>query len=219
VPATLQGVAPFPYQDRDVLSWIPDGIDGRSADWRTRQERVSVPSGGFAITAPALHPVDGQKAIYRCFSRADHAAIWTWLSAQLGRYAAFWCPSFQRDLDILDSSGLGTWIIRAVGFAARFALDPSQKYLYGFNQSGANGVAVLVLTAIDNGDGTETLTYSTDIRLIASNGSAPSVATSVQAASLLRFARLDSDSITETWVTPSIVDVAVSFASITAEQP
>ena len=215
----LQGVAPFAYLGFDVLSWLPDGIDGRKADWMTPQTRTTVPSGGFAITAPALHPVDAQTALFRCLARADHASLWTWLTARLGRFGAFWCPTFQRDLEILDATVLGTWIIRAVGFATRFASDPSAKYLYGFNQGGANAVTVLVLTAVDNGNGTETITYSTNVTLIASNGSAPSIAISVVAAALLRFARLDSDSIAQTWATPSIVDVAVSFASITAEQP
>jgi hypothetical protein len=218
----IQGVAPFAFQGFDVLSWLPDGIDGRSADWSTPQERVDVPSGAFAITAPALHPAHGHKAIYRCFARADHAVLWTWLAALLGRYTSFWCPTFQRDLEILNPTSLGTWVIRFAGFAATFAADPSAKYLYGFVGGGINGVAIKVLTAVDNGDGTETITYDTNALRIAGSGGIGVYVTTVTtaaAASVLRFVRLDTDTITQSFVTTGIVDVTVSFVSITGEQP
>lgn len=215
----MQGVSPFAFQGFDVLSWLPDGIEARSGAWITPMQRVTVPSGAFTITAPALHPVHATKAIYRCLTRADHAPLWAWLAALLGRYTPFWCPTFQRDLEIVSSASFGTWVVKVTGFATMFAADPAVNYLYGFNRAGANGVAVKVLAAIDNGDGTETITYDTNVLRIASNASPGTIATSVVAASLLRFARLDDDTLTQHWSTREIVDVTFTAASITGERP
>lgn len=218
----MQGAAPFTYQGFDVLSWLPDGIESRSGAWTTPLERIDVPSGAFALAAPALHPVHTTKAVYRCLSRADHAPLWTWLSAQLGRYGSFWCPTFQRDLEITNSGTLGTWIIRYAGFAALFAADPSAKYLYGFTNGGALVATVKVTAAADNGDGTETITYSTNSLLVSGNGGIGVYVTtlvSVVAASLLRFARLDTDAISQTFATREIIDVAIEIATITGEAP
>ena len=215
----MQGVAPFAYRGFDVLSWLPDGIQGRAGAWTTPLERMDVPSGAFAITAPALHPVHTTTAVYCCLSRADHAPLWTWLAALLGRYTPFWCPTFQRDLEILDSSGLGVWVIRFAGFAALFAADPAANYLYGFNALGANGVAVKVLAAVDNGDGTETITYSTNSLFVGGNGAYVTTLMTADAASFLRFARLDDDTITQTFITSDIIDVTFTAASVTGEAP
>lgn len=218
----MQGAAPFTYQSFDVLSWLPDGIDNRAGAWTTPLERIDVPSGAFAMTAPALHPVHASKAIYRCLARADHVALWTWLAARLGRYGAFWCPSFQRDLEILNSTSLGTWLIRYAGFSALFAADPSANYLYGFKLAGSFACTVKVTAAVDNGDGTETITYSTSGLLVGGNGGSgvydTTLVTAV-AASLLRFARLDADAITQTFASREVVDVALAIASITGEAP
>jgi hypothetical protein len=216
----VQGVAPFAFQGSDVLSWVPDGILSRSGQWTTPRERMDVPSGAFAVTAPALYPVHAQKAVYRCFSRADHAAVWAWLTARLGRYGAFWCPTFQLDFEVLSNAG-ATWIIRSAGYAAMLAADPSANHLYAFTRGGAMAAAATVTGAVDNGDGTETITWTLTGR--GGSGSPADILATLevgtQGLSLLRLARLDTDTLAQTWYTRELVDIAVSFATITGEQP
>jgi len=218
----MQGVAPFSYQGADVLSWLPDGIQGRGGAWETPLEHLDVPSGAFAATAPALHPVHTTKAVYRCATRAQHAALSAWLDTRLGRFVPFWCPTFQRDLEILDPSALGTWIVRSVGYSAMYAADPATTYLYGVRDAASNAVAVKVTSAVDNGDGTETITYSTSALLVAGSGGLvvyEQTLVHAEAACLLRFARLDDDAIRHTFHTREVVDVAIAIASILNEQP
>lgn len=217
----MQGNTPFAYKGFSVLAWVPDGIEGKSGTWMTPLERLDVPSGAFAVTAPALHPVHGLKLLYKSQSRAaDHAPLWSFLSALLGRLTPFWCPTFQRDMDVVAAT-LGTLTITKVGYAALFAADPAgSKYLYVFNQNGTNAVAVLATAAVDNGDGTETITYSTLVTDIASVGAASTVTlASPDGISILRFSRLDDDAITQQFYTTDVIDTEVAVATILNEQP
>jgi hypothetical protein len=219
---SIQGVAPFSFLTYDVLSWVPDGILSRSGQWTTPRERLDVPSGAFAFVAPGLHPVHSQKAVFRCLARADHAPLWTWLTAQLGRYNKFWCPSFMRDLEVLSTDGPtgsgGHWTIRDTGYAALFAADPTVKYLYGYRKGGADVATMTVTAAVNNGDGTETLTYDTGTGP-GSFGAAMDTLATANAACLLRLSRLDDDTLVSTFASTELCDVAVAFASITGEQP
>jgi hypothetical protein len=221
---TIQGVAPFAFLTHDVLSWVPDGLLSRSGQWTTPRERMDVPSGAFAYVAPGLYPAESQRAVYRCFSRADRSALWTWLAAQLGRYGTFWCPTFQRDFDILDAGGVGggfgTWLVRYSGYAARLALDPSAKYLYAFRAGGSDVAALEVTSATDNGDGTESIVWAFGARA----GPGLSGATDITCATAtgacqLRFSRLDEDTLVSSFSSTELCDIAIAFASITGEQP
>lgn len=219
----MQGNTPFTYKGFSVLAWVPDGVEGKSGTWMTPLERLDVPSGAFAVTAPALHPVHGQKFLYKSQSRdLDHAPLWSFLSALLGRLTPFWCPTFQRDMDVVATT-LGTLTITKVGYAALFAADPiGSKYLYVFNQNGTNAVAALVTAAVDNGDGTETITYSTLVTDIGGTGDLAENETTLETAdgiSLLRFSRLDDDAIPQQFYTTDLIDTVVSVASILNEQP
>jgi len=220
----MQGAAPFAYTATpasgplvtyNVLSWIPDGIEGRRGEWTTTEERLTVPSGAFGVRSPTRFPSPGLRAVYRCATRADHAALRGFLDPLLGRYTAFWCPPFQMDMRIVDASVLGNWTIRKIGYAARFAAEPTAKFVLGYSQLGALQVAVLVLGVVDNGDGTETITYSTTATFVAaSSGSTSAALVAATAASFLTLARLDSDDIVETWHTPAIAEVKLGVVSI-----
>lgn len=217
----MQGNTPFAYKGFNVLSWVPDGVEGKSGTWTTPLERLDVPSGAFAVTAPATHPVHGQKLLYKSQSRdLDHAPLWSFLSALLGRLTPFWCPSFQRDMDVISTT-LGTLTITKVGYAALLAADPiGCKYLYVFNQNGTNAVAILATAAVDNGNGTETITYSTLVTDIASVGAASVVTLgSPDGISLLRFSRLDDDAIPQQFYTTDVIDTQVAVVSVLNEQP
>jgi len=215
----MQGAPPFSYLGFDVLAWVPDGIQGKSGSWETPLERLDVPSGAFAVTAPALHPIHGAKMIYRSHSRdTDHAPLWTWIQSRLGRLTPFWCPTFQRDMDVVGLT-LGTLTVTAVGYAARFAVDPSAKYLYVFNDNGANAVTVLVTGVVNNGDGTETITYSTSVGEIGSTGSAVAILLAADGISMLLFSRLGEDAVTQQFYTTELIDTELAVTSILNEQP
>lgn len=220
----MQGAPTFNYSARNaaltvvafpVLTLIPDGVESRRGTWQPVQERFTVPSGAFGVRSPGRFPARGLRAIWRCGSRADHATLATFLTALAGRVGAFWCPTFQLDATIVDASVLGTWTIRKIGYAARFAADPSAKFLLGFNRLGALQVAALATAVVDNGNGTESITYSITLPFLAcSSGTLGVVATQVTGFSFLTLARLDSDTITETWHHASAVDVELPIVSV-----
>lgn len=222
----MQGATPYTYTATprtgpnvtyNVLSWIPDGIEGRRGEWTTTQERLTVPSGAFGVRSPSRFPAPGQKAVYRCKNRTEHAALMAFLAPLAGRFTAFWCPTFQMDMKIVDASVLGSWKIRKIGYAARFAADPAARFLLGYSALGANQVVVLVTGVVDNGDGTETITYSTTATFLGGTGTIATDLVTSTAASFVTLARLDSDTITETWHTPTIADVSIGVVSIMGE--
>lgn len=220
----MQGAPSFNYQVRNtvplivaypVLTYVPDGVESKRGEWQPTQERLTVPSGAFGVRTPGRFPARGIRGIWRCGSRADHAALAAFLAPLAGRAGAFWCPTFQLDMQLVDASVIGTWKVQKVGYTARFTLDPSAKFLLGFSGLGAVQVAALVTAVVDNGDGTESITYDTSAFFLASSSGTPTTeAARVTGISFLTLARLGSDAITETWHHPAAVDVELSAVSV-----
>jgi hypothetical protein len=147
-----------------------------------------VDMGGLPISIGTAKQADWGRALYlKRTSRED----WQWLKAFLaavrGKQRAFWLSSYRNDLKAVSYSGLDL-IIRGPADAdgGLPAWWPTQRDRIEVVQADGNKVYAQIQAAVDNLDGTMTLTLGYD-------GSSPSMA-AITRVSWLELVRFDSDS-------------------------
>lgn len=212
----MRGVTPFVYKSFDVLTWLPDGLLDRKGSWVKPFTAMAAPSGAIALRLPTVAATPTRSVMYRSTDRADYLEIKTFLDARLGRAAPFWMPSFQRELVVVSSTAT-TVTVKYCAIAQRFTNDAADKYLWFMDQGGERQTVLMMTAAVDNEDGTETITFSTNASDVA--GTAGVVtdaepASRLVVGSALRLSRLDSDTVEVTWYTPVVCDVAVGTIAL-----
>ena len=138
------------------------------------------------------------------------------LHRRRGRQKALWLPSWQQDL-VLDASELatsGTITVKACGYASNiWPLSPAKRHLM-LRSRGGTTLLRHVDVAVDNGDGTETLT------LTGPNGETQhGVAIDTSwLVSFLRLVRLDRDEVEFSWQ-GGVATVRIPIREIPQEVP
>jgi len=94
------------------------------------------------------------------YSDADVAAFRSFVDARLGRLRPFWFPAFESDLSLLDDLDFANQIrIQTVGYAASiFPLGNPRRHFYIQDRSSLTTLIQGATAAVDNGDGSETIT-------------------------------------------------------------
>jgi hypothetical protein len=132
-----------------------------------------------------------------------------WL-ARRGRMAPVWMPSWAQDLPLAADVGPtdSDITIHAIDYTARHFPRESRRHL-AFNQGGNAMVVRRVTAAVDNGDGTETLT------LESSTGASWSAPHSLVSFCLL--VRAVSDGVTLVWHNHELAAAAMDFVEVPLE--
>lgn len=176
------------YQSFDVLEEEIDARDGGPED--SQEQRIGIVRSPVGFTTDGFSE-DFPRLIrpYRwtCQTRAEVSALKAFLDARKGRAVPFWILTWERDFQLSTFPGLGlAWTIKWIGYTANlFPGSGARRHVYVWHPTQGTRYAH-VLSAVDNGDGTETLTLEATTGLNIQNDSFFKVG-------FLRFVRLADD--------------------------
>lgn len=133
-------------------------------------------------------------------------AMRDFLDARYGRAVPFRMPSWQRDMTLAaDAAAIDTEIlIETIGYADHL-FSPATSRLYLLSPNGQTALQLVVTDAVDNEDGTETLTLS---------GAIGTAVTTAWRVMQLRYCRLDADEVEFRWRGTEIATVELPIREI-----
>lgn len=201
------------YLGFDVLEVDPDSSGGRGGDAASQEQNVvSSPVGVVATTYREKAPRLERSYRWACQGPAEVQALRDFLDARHGRAVPFWMLSWQRDFSFSTfPGGIATWVIKWCGYSANlfpgtgarrhiFVRHPVSGFRYG-----------KIVSAVDNGDGTETLTLGSVLGV--------NILTTVWTPGFLRLCRLASDTTRIEWTGQGFAAADLRFIEIPNEAP
>ena len=181
------------WHGRDVLIERPSRIAPLDEKERLRRWTVDSETGVLSSRRVWNAPSRAAAFTFQLRARSELADLRSLAAYLAGRWRGMWVPSWHHDLVLASDVGVNasTWLIHSVGFESRFLPDESRRHLVLSLPTGAL-IYRRVLAATDNLDGTETLDVRFD-QYGTGNGSV--IAASLATVSLLRWMRVEADSI------------------------
>lgn len=203
------------YLGVEVLDVAPE----REATAREHVARFGAvldnPAGAFAVSWQTGSLAWTRTFRYVCTTRAELAALRDFLARRAGRYAPVWVPTWTDDLPLAPgvTTGGATLTIRSSVGAAALALLGTGPCRHCTVLPRAGGVySALIRGAVDNGDGTATVTLD-------GVPGGPAITAQTGRVSLLKYARLDSDTITLDATVRAAVVALLPFRELPTETP
>lgn len=150
------------YRGHDLLTEMPNGREQRDQDATTRVEVLESLTGSRHGAGAWASPVLQWPFVWYLPDRVTISAFVWWLAERRGRYAPCWVPTWRRDLTLRATAGVSDTdlTIEAVGYTANAFPLESRRHIAAIVPGGGT-ITVLprrITAAVDNGDGTETLT-------------------------------------------------------------
>lgn len=181
--------------DYNRLAQLADNKTGK----RTYDDRagVSIPTHSFSWFAS---------------SKAEIAALKVWIAARKGQAVPFWIPTYSRDLILAsDIQANDSAIVVQDTSYVRFMFPYISRQHIALIKTDGTFLTRQVTTAINNGDGTETLTLNSNIpyQMLAAN----------TLVSYLVLCRLADDDAPIHWHNLSHAEANFSFVEIPKETP
>lgn len=177
------------FQGLDLLTTMPDGRSPQKTTVHRTMIREDSDTGVFGYLAPTTVPVPTRDFDRFLKGRATIAQFKGFLANRVGRYIAFWAPTWRQDLELAVPAAATdtTLTIKSCGYTAYVFPSAPVRAVLALIAGGPTVTPATVTAAVDNGDGTETLTLS----------SPAGVALPVDGmVSYLTPVRLESDSVT-----------------------
>lgn len=197
------GAAP----DVFTVGLLPDGREGLDDEETRLVDAFESPTAGFQRLSRRGQPVDSWAHPLLLFSRADVRALWTWYAGRIGALNPTWVPSFQ-----LDVSPTGTIqptdttiTIQAIDYTARLFPHEARRHLALIPAVG-QVTHRRVTAAVNNGNGTETLTLDAQAGV--------TLGTGYGLVAVLRYARLAEDALEVGWQHPELAQAAPRFQEL-----
>lgn len=200
------------YLGLDVLE-IPPNTTGAEKDGYSRSVAHLDPGFG-KVTADgrSYGPVPAYEFAWFMDGRSDVDTFKQFIANRKGQAVPFWVPSWCPDLVLAaDAAAIDTSIIvQAVDYTSRLFTKNARRYLAIVLD---NGTLIYrhVTLAVNNGNGTETLTLDSAV-----GSAAPASTTMV---SFLRYSRLGEDEITTKWESTTMAQAVLKIVEIPAEAP
>lgn len=148
---------------------------------------------------------------WTCWTRAMIRTMEDWLLARRGRAIPFWIPSWRQDLELVQDVGAvdSQITIRWIGYSVFYYGTTNVRRHLMFWTPGARYYRKIT-SAVDNGDGTETLGISSALGV--TFGKATPL-------SFLLYCRLDSDEVEISYANDSVAECTLPYVEIPEEAP
>src|SRR5262249_11555570 len=146
----------------------------------------------------------------------DHPSVTTlraFILKRFGQLVPFWTPTWDQDLVLANDVGATdtSIVIQSVYYTRFFFPIKSRRYIAFIQQSGGANVYRKITGALDNGNGTETLTLDS-----ATGVAFPKGSTMI---SFLTLSRLASDDSEIDWMTNDVAQAELTFQEVPREVP
>lgn len=205
--------APATYKGFDLLELEPNQRDDGSIVYSRSMASLDSLVGAIEVNARSRQP--GVNRIYNWFMDGKAAAdeFDAFMLARAGRAVPFWVPSWRGDLELSTPIGSSdiTITIKACDYTAQMFPAAGRRHLAVMLNQGTTLLYREILSAVDNGNGTETLTIN------ASLGAAGPLATTLL--SFLQFYRLDADEPLRHWHHGSLAEAVLPLHELPLEAP
>lgn len=196
----------------DVLETQTDRVRGIGDQYLRSAYLLDNGTGIRAADATFPAPAIARDMTWVAFTRAEVKALRAFIDARKGRAVPFWMPSWDDDMTLTApvSAGVNVFTVQSMGYAANvFPAGPAHRYIYLLD--GTTARFGKVTGAVDNGDGTETITLL--------NNLTADISPATTQISFLRLCRLDSDDVDIEWITGGIATARLSIVELPAEVP
>jgi hypothetical protein len=150
------------YRGHDLLTVMPNGREDRNQDAVTAVYMLDSLTGQVFGAERWVSPVHEWPFLWFLPDRSTINDFLWWVAERRGRYAPCWVPTWRRELTLRTAAGTAdtTLTIEAVDYTANLFPLESRRHIAAVIP--ASGVYTVyprrVTAAVDNGDGTETLT-------------------------------------------------------------
>lgn len=202
------------YLGFDVLETMPSlGANADPTDTLTRTvARLDPGPGAVHVIAKADVPVLAREFAWLLESRAAITSFRNFLAARQGKLVPFWMPSWDADFGLAAAAtALDAEItVYACGYTAFVSTTDARRYLALMPGDGSV-ITRKITAAVDNGDGTETLTLDSAI------GAALDPAAAM--VSYLLLMRLDTDDVEIAWESQTVATCRVPLLEVPKEVP
>ena len=201
------------YRGHDLLTEMPNDSTGDRDEGETiASDVVDSTVGQVAITRAWAGPVLTRPHTFTLTTRYEVNDFLWWCALRRGQYKPLWVPTWRRDFTLSVAAGASDTdlIVEDTGYTESQFPDESRRHLAVIISGGGTRTvyARRITDAVDNGDGTETLTLE----------SAVGVAVDQYAVlSFLVLARLDADDIPIEWFHLGAAEASVRFVEIPRE--
>lgn len=212
-PAPAPSISLTQFKGIDVLEAMPNWATDLNRKYKRSLVTLDPKIGPITVIDKGGSAVVGQEFPWYL---ADHAAVTTFrafLLARFGQLKAFWIPTWDQDLVLAQDVGsTDSGIEIQSEFYTRFFFpNKARQYLAFIPEDGSGNVYRKVTAAVDNEDGTETLT------LESTPGKSFSKDTTM--VSFLTLARLASDDALIEWSNSDLAQASLQIQEVPREVP
>ena len=212
------GTPPTPgtpgYRGHRVHEKEPGSKAGRDDALNRGFSILDAGMGPRAAESPEIAPSAVRSYLWQADSHAEVAALRQFVDDCKGRLEAFWLPTLVYDLTWANAPGTGsTLTIHSIGYSAGlFPGSGARRHLSFRQRFGTVRMYRMVTAAVDNGDGTETLTLDSPLDTAVTDPGDWII-------SFLRLCRMEDDQITIDWQGQAYAEAVLRFHELPAEAP
>jgi hypothetical protein len=212
-PAPAPTISLTQYAGFDVLEVMPN--------WERDLQRNYARS--LVVLDPQIGPITvddkgGSAIVTQTFPwfLKDHPSVTTlraFVLKRFGQLVPFWTPTWDQDLVLSSDVGATdtSIVIKSVYYTRFFFPLTSRRYIALIPQNGGSNVYRKITNAVDNGNGTETLTLDSPTGVTFSK--------TTTMVSFLTLSRLASDDAEIDWMTNDVAQAELQFQELPREVP
>lgn len=165
----------------------PDRADGTDDTLERVVHELSDGIGTRSVEVPSPADTLAREFAWVCFSRAEAETLRTFIEGRLGRALPFWLQTWEQDFTLASDHAADSIALTVEARAYTDLLFPlgSQRRHIGVRAPGGSFNYRRIVSCVDNGNGTETLTLDTKIA-----DALPAAGTFIN---FLRYSRFDAD--------------------------
>lgn len=204
------GTTPTQYEGFDLLEVTPNNTGDGASDYERNAILLDSPT---SIRAMDDHSgIATRSGSFQWFAdgRDEIAALKCFIHRRKGRAVPFWAPTYCADLPLSAAATGTSFTIKSIDYTANQFPDIARRHIAFITPGGAI-TPRKITNAVNNGNGTETITISSALPA----GGFPA-STLV---SFLTLVRLAEDDIDVSWSTCALAEATLPITEITREVP
>jgi hypothetical protein len=200
------------YRGIDVLEVSPNWAGAMKRTIKRSLVVLDSKTGDVTVEPKGSSPVPTAPFNYWIDGRANVASFRAFIDRRRGRLTPFWVPTWDQDLLLAhDVAAADTTIKVAASGYTRYQFPAVSRRDLAFISRAGSLVYARATGSVENGDGTETITFASPI-----GANLPASKTMI---SFLVLCRLDQDAIDLEWTSSDHADAVVATAEVPREVP
>jgi len=201
------------FKGYDVLEIAPNWASGLKRNYTRSTVTMDPGIGPITVDDKGGTPIVSHELPWWIDKHSKITAFRAFLLGRKGRFTPFWQPTWDQDLVLVATAFSSSSVlnIKSMNYSRFFFPDPARRVLALISRSGGANRFVQVIGAIDNFDGTESLTLSVPL-----TADVPVDSTMI---SFLAFSRMTDDAATIIWQSTEYAEAIIGIQELPREIP